>query len=103
MLHLMTNPAPATDSDHHEFSLPLFILTVFATLAALFTALRFLFPDVWSAQFVAPAWKAATAFAVVSLLNCFVEYFFHRYVLHMPAIPWLQRFYRLHTHHHGLT
>lgn len=94
---------PSATPHHEEFSLPLFTLTVLGTLACLFTALYFFFPNIWNAQFVAPLWKTSAAFLGVSLLNCFVEYFFHRYVLHMPAIPWLRRFYRLHTLHHGLT
>jgi hemolysin III len=95
---------PKTNSQHHEeFSLPLFTITVLATLAGLFSALWFFFPTIWGAQFIAPLWKAGVAFAAVSLLNCFVEYFFHRYVLHTPAIPLLRRFYRQHTLHHGLT
>jgi len=32
-----------------------------------------------------------------------MEYVFHRYVLHKPAIPLLRRFYRQHTLHHALT
>ena len=32
-----------------------------------------------------------------------MEYFFHRYVLHLPAIPFLRRLYRQHTLHHALT
>jgi len=99
----MTNLSKTNSQHHAEFSLPLFALTVLSTLAVLLTALWFFFPTVWSLQFMAPLWKAGAAFAAVSLLNCFVEYFFHRYVLHTPAIPLLRRFYRLHTLHHGLT
>ena len=99
----MTNQPQSSNQEHEEFSLPLFTLTVVSTLAGLFTALWFFFPAVWDAQFMTSLWKAGAAFAAVSLLNCFVEYFFHRYVLHTPAIPLLRRFYRLHTLHHGLT
>jgi hemolysin III len=95
--------SPSADSHQEEFSLPLFTLTILVTLAGLFAALWWIAPTTWSAQFMAPLWKAAAAFLAVSLLNCFVEYFFHRYVLHTPAIPLLRRFYRLHTLHHGLT
>lgn len=92
-------PAPIIE----EFSLPLFMLTVLATLAGLSAALRLLVPEVWHAQFLAPAWRAVVAFLVISLVNCFLEYFFHRYVLHLPAIPFLRRLYRQHTRHHALT
>src|ERR1041385_5484182 len=86
-----------------EFSLPLFVLTVLATLAGLLAALRLFAPGVWSEQFLAPAWKGAIAFLVVSLVNAFIEYFFHRYVLHTPAVPFLRRLYKQHTLHHALT
>ena len=86
-----------------EFSLPLFTLIILATLAGLFAALRFVVPGVWTEQFLAPVWKGVVAFFIVSLVNCYVEYFFHRYVLHMPAVPLLRRLYRQHTLHHALT
>ncbi|AHF91572.1 hemolysin D [Opitutaceae bacterium TAV5] len=91
------------DHEHEEFSLPLFILTIALTLGGLFAALWFFFPSIWSAQFVGPLWKGVAAFLGISLLNCFVEYFFHRYVLHKPAVPLFRYFYRQHTLHHGLT
>src|SRR5688572_8502295 len=86
-----------------EFSLPLFVLTVLATLAGLLAALRLFAPSVWAQQFLAPAWSAIVAFLIISVVNCFMEYFFHRYVLHMPAIPFLRRLYKQHTLHHALT
>lgn len=39
----------------------------------------------------------------MTAVNCFVEYVFHRYVLHKPVVPFLSRFYRQHTMHHSLT
>jgi hemolysin III len=96
-------PVPSSSHKHEQFSLPLFVFTVLATLAGLFALLRFAAPDVWTAQFVAPLWKAAAAFLAISLFNCYMEFFFHRYVLHQPAIPFLRRLYRQHTLHHALT
>jgi hemolysin III len=99
MAHLSTHAAPK----HEEFSLPLFIFTVAGTLAGLLLALRLLAPGFWAEQFVAPLWKGVAAFGAISLVNCFVEFFFHRYVLHTPAVPFLRRLYRQHTRHHALT
>jgi hemolysin III len=65
--------------------------------------LRFFAPGVWEEQILAPLWKGVAAFLALSLLNCYVEYIFHRFVLHKPAIPLLSRFYRQHTLHHALT
>ena len=90
-------------AEHEEFSLPLFVLTVLTTLAGLMAALRLFTPGVWAAQFLAPVWKGVAAFLIISLANCFLEYFFHRYVLHTPAITFLRRLYRQHTLHHALT
>jgi len=97
-------PIPRTrEVEIEQFSLPLFILTVLASLAGLLAALRLFAPGIWTAQFLAPVWKCGFAFLVISLVNAFIEYFFHRYVLHLPAIPFLRRLYKQHTLHHALT
>jgi hemolysin III len=99
----MANHTPHGEHEHPPFSLPLFFATILASLVVLLGALRLFLPAVWEAQLVAPLWKGVVAFFALSLLNCFVEYIFHRYVLHKPAIPFLRRFYRQHTLHHALT
>jgi len=96
-----TDPLPAAKTE--AFSLPCFAGTVLATLAALLGGLRLLAPGVWSAQLQAAPGRWVAAFLAVSLVNCFVEYFFHRYFLHTPAVPLLRRLYRQHTRHHALT
>lgn len=97
------NHPPASSAKVEAFSLPLFTVTVFVTVVGLLALLRFLAPGVWDGQFLGAWWSYPAAFAVVSLFLCFVEFFFHRYVLHMPAIPGLRRLYRQHTLHHALT
>jgi len=99
----MAQPPNLPPTEHEEFSLPLFILTVVATLAGLLAALRLFAPGVWTAQFLAPLWQGVAAFGIISLVNCFVEYFFHRYVLHTPAVRFLRRLYRQHNLQHALT
>ena len=98
---ISTPPTPA--AKHEEFSLPLFALTVVLTIVGLLALVRFAAPATWELQFLSPWWKFAAAFAAVSLFASFFEFFFHRYVLHLPAIPGLSRFYRQHTLHHALT
>jgi hemolysin III len=99
----MAHSHDSSEVETEEFSLPLFVLTVLASLAALLAALRLFAPGVWTAQFVAPLWKGGVAFVAISLVNCFLEYVFHRYVLHTPAVPFLRRLYKQHTLHHALT
>jgi hemolysin III len=96
-------PPASPEKDTEEFSLPLFVLTVLGTLAGLTATLRLAAPSVWIAQFLAPAWKWAVVFFAISLLNGYIEYFFHRYVLHTPAVTFLRRLYKQHTLHHALT
>lgn len=95
--------SPPAHHRHESFSLPLFAFTLVASLAGLLGLLWWLAPDVWAAQFLPPAWRFGAAFVAISFVICFVEYFFHRYVLHTPAIPLLRRLYRQHTLHHALT
>jgi len=99
----MAHPSDSSHKKHEEFSLPLFVFTVVATLAVLLAGLKFLAPSVWTEQFLPPLWKGVVAFLGISLVNCYMEFFFHRYVLHMPAIPFVRRLYRQHTLHHALT
>ena len=99
----MAASPPSCEAPHEEFSLRLFIFTVAVTLAVLLAALRVLAPGVWTAQFLPPLWRGAVAFVALSMVNCFIEYFFHRYLLHTAAVPPLRRLYRQHTLHHALT
>lgn len=93
-------PAPVQE----EFSLPLFLFTIAASLAGLAGLVWLLAPDaVWAAQVGAAWWKYLLLFPLFKLGTCFLEFFFHRYVLHKPVLPFLSYFYRQHTHHHNLT
>lgn len=99
----MAHSLSAPEAKHEEFSLPLFAFTVLATLAVMLGALRIIAPGMWEEQLLA-AWPLGlAAFLFLSLVNCFMEYFFHRYILHLPAIPLLSRLYKQHTLHHALT
>lgn len=99
----MANPPTPHAAPAEKFSLPLFAFTVLASFAGLAIALRLALPGVWDLQLRASAPMAVTAFLTISLVNCFIEFFFHRYVLHAPAVGFLSRLYRQHTLHHALT
>ena len=87
-----------------EFSLPIFTLTVLSALLSLIVILGLVAPQaVWHVQVSAKFWQYLVALLAIELVNCFVEYFFHRYLLHKPALPLLSYFYRQHTKHHALT
>ncbi|HEY4301975.1 MAG TPA: hemolysin III family protein [Candidatus Didemnitutus sp.] len=96
-------PSPPIAHRHEQFSIPLFALTITASFAGALVLLWRLAPGVWDAQILPPLWRLGAAFVALSFVVCFVEYFFHRYVLHTPAIPFLRRLYRQHTLHHALT
>ncbi len=100
----MSHPPARSAHVEEEFSLPLFLFTVAITLAGLAGLLRLLAPAaVWHTQLSASPWRFVAAFLSLTMLNCFVEYFFHRYVLHKPVLPLFSRLYRQHTLHHNLT
>ncbi|MGA3006325.1 MAG: hypothetical protein ABSE59_00390 [Opitutaceae bacterium] len=86
-----------------KFSVTLFLLTVAITLAGLFGTLALIAPGVWHAQLSAGWIALGLTFLAAHCVNAFVEYAFHRYVLHSPLVPFLSYFYKQHTLHHALT
>ncbi len=86
-----------------KFSVTLFVTTILVTLAGLFGLLALAVPGVWQAQLAAGWGSLVAVFLVVHLLAAFVEFGFHRYVLHAPLVPFLSYFYKQHTLHHALT
>jgi hemolysin III len=98
-----TKPSPS-EGVEEKLSLPLFVFTVVASLAGLALLVWLLAPRaVWLEQISASPIRFAAVFFAITLLNCFIEYFFHRYVLHKPVVRLLGHFYRQHTLHHSLT
>jgi hemolysin III len=98
------NPPASHDGEDDHFSPSIFAVTVVSTLIVIAAALRYAAPaSVWREQLGAGFLEWAAAFVAVTGLNCFVEYFFHRYVLHKPLVPLFRHFYRAHTKHHSLT
>jgi len=94
---------PARTAKEERFSVLLFLFTIAATLAALCIALAWLLPAVWQTQWTA-GWPALLGVVLIAHLTCaFGEFFFHRYVLHVPAVGFLAYFYKQHTLHHALT
>lgn len=86
-----------------KFSLWRFVLVNVITFAGLCLALALLTPGVWQAQLAAGWLPILGIVLAVHLAAAFLEFFFHRYVLHAPLVPFLAYFYRQHTLHHALT
>lgn len=97
-------------SNHHhgskaepKFSVTLFAITITLTFAGLCGVLALVAPGVWRAQLAAPWWMLAIVIVAAHCAAGVFEFFFHRYVLHAPLLPFLSHFYKQHTLHHALT
>lgn len=89
--------------EHEEFSVLNFLIVNLATLSIIFGALKLLAPRLWQTQLTASVTLLILTFVVCHLVNAFIEYFFHRYVLHAKVIPGFGHFYDKHNQHHDLT
>jgi hemolysin III len=74
-----------------------------AQFGILLLAIHTLLPEIWARQIAAGPIAFILTFLVAHLLTAFVEWFFHRYVLHSVASSWLRRFAEKHRNHHALT
>ena len=78
-LSTMSESHAANGRKAREFSLPIFTLTVLSALLGLIVILGLVAPQaVWRVQVSAKFWQYLVALLVIKLVNCFVEYFFHR-------------------------
>ncbi len=94
----------ADDHEHEKFSPVLFLTTVLVSLGGLVALVYLIGPrHVWIEQISASPLRYLVPFFAIMLFDCFVEWVFHRYVLHKPVVPLLSRFYKQHTLHHNLT
>jgi hemolysin III len=72
-------------------------------LALLLAFIRYFFRPTWDAQW-ASGWTAIVLTGLAcSLMLCFGEYFFHRYILHIETVRFLRSVCRSHLTHHKLT
>ena len=86
-----------------RLSVLLFLFTIASILLILCAAFAWLLPSVWQAQLGAGWPRIAGVFLIAHLFCSFGEFFFHRYVFHVPTFPLLSHFYKQHTLHHALT
>lgn len=81
----------------------LFAAFVGLQLAVVLTFIRVCFRPTWD-QHVASGWPAIVLTCLVcSLVLCFGEFFFHRYLLHVETVRFLRSVYSSHLTHHKLT
>ena len=88
---------------HQKFSLIPFLYTNGLTLLVIFASIKILFPSVWGAQLSTSLSFFMLTFIVIHLAASFIEFFFHRYVLHMTVIPFFAHFHQQHNIHHDHT
>ena len=91
------------EQKNNHFSVVLFLEVNLATLALIFGSIKLLFPTLWATQLTASWMLILGLFVVSQFCHAFIEYFFHRYVLHANVIPFFKHFYEAHTFHHSLT
>src|SRR5450432_236782 len=100
----MVESSRSHEDEHEKFSPLLFLTTVLVSLGSLFALVFAIGPKhVWTEQIAPSAVRYLVPFFAILLFDCFVEWVFHRYVLHKPVVPFLSRFYKQHTLHHNLT
>lgn len=86
-----------------RFSIGKFLFLVALQFSLLLLGLSWLFPKTWAVQINAGLVSFVLVFLGAHLFNCFFEWAFHRYVLHVTVVRWLHTFNVDHTHHHDLT
>lgn len=88
---------------HQPFKPLKFLITNIINLAAVFGIVYVLLPQRLESELTSSWWLLLVTFLGVHLFNAFVEYFVHRYVLHLPVVPFFKKFHKDHTLHHHLT
>lgn len=72
-------------------------------LVALLAFIRYFFRPTWDQQLSAGFWGILLTGLVCSLVLCFGEYFFHRYLLHIETVRFLRHLCTSHLAHHKTT
>lgn len=86
-----------------KFSVSLFAATIVLTLVPVLFLLKLFTPSqIWDVQWNAPWNVYLVIFLISQLMNCFVEWAFHRYMLHAPVFPGCSRLFRSHHYIHHI-
>ena len=87
----------------HSAALLWFAVFIALQLAGLFAFVRYFFRPTWDQHVSSGILAIVLTGLVCSLLLCFGEYFFHRYLLHIETVRFLRAFCTSHLAHHKLT
>lgn len=80
-----------------------YIVSNLLTLTLIFAAIKLLAPTVWTSQLATSPLTILVTAVGLHFCFAFVEFFFHRYVLHTPVFTLFRHFYQQHTTHHTHT
>ena len=72
-------------------------------VAAVYAIVFYFFRPTWDAHVAAGAGSIVLTFLICSLVMCFGEHFFHRYILHLETVRFLGHLCQSHRAHHKLT
>jgi hypothetical protein len=81
----------------------LFAAFVALQLFAVLAFVRFFFRSTWDQHLAAGPLAIVGTFMICSLVLCFGEYLFHRYILHIETVRFLRSLCNSHRTHHKLT
>jgi len=87
----------------NSLSLPMFTVFIALHPLAAFLIIRTFFRPTWDAQVSAGPIAIVLTTLACSLVFCFGEYFFHRYLLHANSVSFLGKLSFSHLAHHKLT
>jgi hemolysin III len=81
----------------------LFAVFIALQLAVLLACVRYFFRSTWDQHLSSGIWAIVLTGLICSLVICFGEYFFHRYILHIETVRFLRTLCASHLAHHKLT
>jgi hemolysin III len=81
----------------------LFAVFIALQLAVLLACVRYFFRSTWDQHLSSGIWAIVLTCLICNVVICLVEYFFHRYILHIETVRFLRRFTASHLTHHKLT
>ncbi len=91
------------DEGEVHFPFVWFVVSVVVNLAAAIYLYWLWANKALTAEYVMPSYSVLGWTVVLGLPLSLFEYLYHRYLLHHPTLPYLERMCNSHKNHHGLT